>query len=55
MTPRASVDEYTDGVRAGEASWIARAITLVESTRPDDRQLAQELLIHLTPACSRNL
>src|SRR5690242_5827961 len=47
---RASVDEYAEGVRAGEASWIARAITLVESTRPDDRQLAQELLIRLTPA-----
>ena len=50
MIGRASVDEYTEGVRAGEASWIARAITLVESTRPDDRQLAQELLIRLTPA-----
>jgi LAO/AO transport system kinase len=50
VTPRASVDEYTDGVRTGDASWIARAITLVESTRPDDRQLAQELLIRLTPA-----
>jgi LAO/AO transport system kinase len=47
---RASVDEYAEGVRAGEASWIARAITLVESTRPDDRQLAQELLIRLTRA-----
>jgi LAO/AO transport system kinase len=47
---RASVADYADGVRAGDASWIARAITLVESTRPDDRQLAQELLIRLTPA-----
>jgi len=47
---RASVDEYAEGVHAGEASWMARAITLVESTRPDDRQLAQELLIRLTPA-----
>jgi LAO/AO transport system kinase len=34
-----------DGSRAG----IARAITLVESTRPDHRQLAQELLSELLP------
>jgi LAO/AO transport system kinase len=47
---RASVDDYAAGVRAGDAAWIARAITLVESTRPDDRQLAQELLIRLTPS-----
>jgi LAO/AO transport system kinase len=47
---RAGLEEYVAGVRAGEASWIARAITLVESTRADDRQLAQELLIKLTPA-----
>jgi LAO/AO transport system kinase len=50
LIARASVEEYADGVRAGEASWIARAITLVESTRPDDRQLGQDLLIRLTPA-----
>jgi len=41
--------DYLDGVLGGQRSWIARAITLVESTRPDHRALAQELLVALTP------
>jgi LAO/AO transport system kinase len=44
-----NVDEYAAGVRAGSRAVIARAITLVESTRPDHRELAQELLTRLTP------
>lgn len=34
-------------VRAGSRAWIARAITLVESSRPDHRRLAQEFLAEL--------
>jgi LAO/AO transport system kinase len=45
----ATVDECAAAVRAGSRSAIARAITLVESTRADHRVLAQELLIRLTP------
>ncbi len=37
------------GVRAGDRSWIGRAVTLVESTKADDRHLAQELLTNLMP------
>ncbi|NLG46285.1 methylmalonyl Co-A mutase-associated GTPase MeaB [Gordonia sp. (in: high G+C Gram-positive bacteria)] len=43
------VGALADGVRAGERSTLARAITLVESTRPDHRAKAQELLLELTP------
>lgn len=43
------VGALADGVRAGERSTLARAITLVESTRPDHRAMAQELLLELTP------
>ena len=43
------LDEYVAGVRAGNRAWIARAITLVESTRADHRSLAQRLLVELTP------
>ncbi|MEV4626953.1 methylmalonyl Co-A mutase-associated GTPase MeaB [Micromonospora sp. NPDC049523] len=43
------VDDYTSGVLAGAPAWIARAITLVESRRPDHRALAQQLLVALTP------
>ncbi|MEU7869342.1 methylmalonyl Co-A mutase-associated GTPase MeaB [Dactylosporangium sp. NPDC049140] len=36
-------------MRAGSRAWIARAITLVESTRADHRSRAQELLHALAP------
>ncbi|TDC37893.1 methylmalonyl Co-A mutase-associated GTPase MeaB [Micromonospora sp. 15K316] len=43
------IEAYVEGVRAGSRAWIARAITLVESTRPDHRVAAQQLLVALTP------
>ncbi|WP_329091346.1 methylmalonyl Co-A mutase-associated GTPase MeaB [Actinomadura citrea] len=43
------LDDYAAGVRDGSRAWIARAITLVESARPDHRELAQKLLVELTP------
>jgi LAO/AO transport system kinase len=43
------IEAYLDGVRQGSRRWIARAITLVESRRPDHRELAQRLLVELLP------
>ncbi|MFV2174510.1 methylmalonyl Co-A mutase-associated GTPase MeaB [Actinomadura sp. LOL_016] len=43
------LEDYVAGVRDGSRAWIARAITLVESARPDHRGLAQRLLVELTP------
>jgi len=42
-----NLDELAAAVRAGDRSALARAITLVESTRPDHREQAQELLLAL--------
>ncbi|MFE7194713.1 methylmalonyl Co-A mutase-associated GTPase MeaB [Kitasatospora sp. NPDC057541] len=50
MAPRTiDLDSYATGVREGSRAYIARAITLVESTRPDHRVLAQQLLTRLLP------
>jgi GTPase len=46
---RLSVREYADGVVAGDRATLGRAITLVESLRPDHQELAQELLAELLP------
>jgi LAO/AO transport system kinase len=46
---RVKVDELVDGVRGGNRAAIARAITLVESRRPDHREQAQQLLAALLP------
>ncbi|WP_219517610.1 methylmalonyl Co-A mutase-associated GTPase MeaB [Nonomuraea ceibae] len=48
-----SLEDYVRGVKAGSRTWIARAITLVESTRQDHRALAQRLLVELTPLAGR--
>ncbi|MET9624876.1 MULTISPECIES: methylmalonyl Co-A mutase-associated GTPase MeaB [unclassified Streptomyces] len=47
------IDTYEKGVRDGKRALVARAITLVESTRPDHRALAQELLTRLLPHSGR--
>ncbi|MBX9919446.1 MAG: methylmalonyl Co-A mutase-associated GTPase MeaB [Mycolicibacterium frederiksbergense] len=47
MSP--SMAELAAAVRGGDRSGLARAITLVESTRADHRQQAQELLLELMP------
>ncbi|AYJ49697.1 methylmalonyl Co-A mutase-associated GTPase MeaB [Rhodococcus sp. P1Y] len=43
------IDAVAQSVLANERSGLARAITLVESTRTDHRNLAQELLLQLLP------
>jgi LAO/AO transport system kinase len=43
------LDAYVRGVLDGSRAYIARAVTLVESTRADHKELAQQLLIELLP------
>ncbi|SEL93793.1 methylmalonyl Co-A mutase-associated GTPase MeaB [Streptacidiphilus jiangxiensis] len=43
------LDAYVKGVLDGKRAFVARAITLVESTRADHRPLAQQLLSELLP------
>jgi LAO/AO transport system kinase len=43
------VDAYVDGVRAGNRTYLGRAITLVESTKPEHQELAQQMLLRLLP------
>ncbi|MER7762827.1 methylmalonyl Co-A mutase-associated GTPase MeaB [Streptomyces sp. NPDC097619] len=49
MPPRIDLDAYVKGVLDGKRALIARAVTLVESTRADHRVLAQRLLTELLP------
>jgi LAO/AO transport system kinase len=41
--------ELASAIRSGDRSALPRAITLVESTRPDHREIAQRLLMELMP------
>jgi len=46
---RLSRDAYIDGVLRGDRIVLSQAITLVESARPDDIDLAEEVLEHCLP------
>ncbi len=49
MTHRIDVRAYAKAVLAGDRGVLSKAITLVESRRPDHRDLAQQLLVDLLP------
>jgi LAO/AO transport system kinase len=49
MAREIDVGEYARGVLAGDRGTLSKAITLVESRRPDHRALAQQLLVELLP------
>ncbi|MCY3634160.1 MAG: methylmalonyl Co-A mutase-associated GTPase MeaB [bacterium] len=44
-----SLDVCVEGVLGADRTWLGRAVTLVESTKPDDRVSATELLQRLLP------
>lgn len=44
-----TTDDYVQGVTGGDRTMLSRAITLVESRRPDHQTQAQELLVRLLP------
>ena len=43
------IEQLSDAIRAGDRAMLARAITLVESTKPEHRALARELVQRLLP------
>ncbi|MGW0785319.1 methylmalonyl Co-A mutase-associated GTPase MeaB [Streptomyces sp. NPDC002913] len=53
MAANIDIDAYVKGVLDGKRAFVARAITLVESARPDHRVLAQRLLSELLPHAGR--
>src|SRR5690348_8714069 len=46
----AAADELAAALRGGSRRALARAVTLVESTRPDDRRAAEKLIEAILPA-----
>jgi LAO/AO transport system kinase len=44
-----TVDDYLDGILARDRGILSRAITLIESSRPDHQQMARELIARALP------
>jgi LAO/AO transport system kinase len=53
MAAMATLAELADGVLASDRATLARAITLIESERPEHAELAQQLLQVLLPATGK--
>lgn len=43
------MEALSEGILSGDRASLGRALTLLESERPQDKQTAQELLLHLAP------
>jgi LAO/AO transport system kinase len=50
-----TLDDYEAGVLAADVGVLSRAITLVESNRPDHEALAQQLLTRILPKTGRSI
>jgi LAO/AO transport system kinase len=57
FTRRRKLDanQYVDGVLAGDRATLGRAITLVESVRPEDESIAEKVLLQLLPHSGKAL
>lgn len=52
---KTSIDQYVKEILSGSRPWLARAITLTESTRDDHRAQAEEILAKLLPSCGKSI
>ncbi len=50
-----SANEYVDGILKGDITLLSRAVTLVESTRPEDYELAQEVIGRCLPHSGKSI
>ncbi len=49
------LDDYVNGILTGEIAILSRAITLVESNRPEHEALAQQVLTRVLPHTGRSI
>ncbi len=55
INTRLSINEYREGILAGDRVVLAKAITLVESSLPEDQALASRLLTELMPGTGNSV
>jgi len=48
-------ERFVEHIMAGDRTMLSRAITLIESTRPDDQQKAQQIIEECLPAAGRSV
>lgn len=53
--PELTVDQYVEGILAGDVTILSRAVTLLESTRPEHEQLAQQVIARCLPHAGKSV
>jgi len=55
MSKRPTVQQYIDGITAGNIAMLGRAITLIESTLPAHQQMAEEIIGQCLPLAGKSV
>ena len=50
-----SVDDYVDGILRGDITILSRAVTMVESARPEHQQVAQQIIERCLPYSGKSI
>ncbi len=53
--PELTADQYVEGILAGDVTILSRAVTLLESTRPEHEQLAQQVIARCLPHAGKSV
>lgn len=55
MRHRLTAEAYSRGILAGDRAMLSRAITVIESSLPDDRALARQILQNILPETGKSI
>lgn len=53
--PRLSIDDYIAGILDGNVTVLSQAVTMVESSKPDHQQIAQQIIEKCLPHSGRSI
>jgi len=49
------VEEYVKGILAGNITLLSKAVTLVESSKPEHQEIAQEIIVQCLPHSGKSI
>jgi len=50
-----SVEEYVNGILSGNITILSKAVTLIESSKPEHQRIAQEIVTRCLPYCGKSI
>jgi LAO/AO transport system kinase len=50
-----SVEQYVDGILKGNVTILSRAVTMIESSKPEHQEIAQQIIEHCVPYAGKSI